>query len=174
MPRISAKTLTERLDGLEKAGVLCRKQLPTPASVQVYELTAWGYLAEEPIKALGAWAAASAGHDHTLPLSAASLMVSFRTMFDAASARSHALEGAIRIGEEDFRVVIKDGRLVAERGDLDMPDFIIRAPEAALIAAGVYGKVAFGELAGAGVEVTGDAGSVQAFVDCFHLPPKVG
>ena len=36
---ISANVLTQRLEGLEAAGVLFRRKLPPPASVQVYELT---------------------------------------------------------------------------------------------------------------------------------------
>ncbi|MGQ0589620.1 MAG: winged helix-turn-helix transcriptional regulator, partial [Sphingosinicella sp.] len=39
LPGISAYVLTQRLEGLEKAGILVRRQLPPPASVQVYELT---------------------------------------------------------------------------------------------------------------------------------------
>src|SRR3546814_8803144 len=80
LPGISAKVLTERLEGLEQAGVVQRRQLPPPAATQIYELTDWGYQAEDAIKALGRWAAASPDHDTTLPLSAASLMMSFRTM----------------------------------------------------------------------------------------------
>src|SRR4030095_13367861 len=34
---ISANVLTQRLEGLEAAGVLTRRRLPPPASVQVYE-----------------------------------------------------------------------------------------------------------------------------------------
>jgi DNA-binding HxlR family transcriptional regulator len=50
LPGISAKVLTERLEGLEQAGIVQRRQLPPPASVQVYELTKWGYSAETAIK----------------------------------------------------------------------------------------------------------------------------
>ena len=39
LPGISAKVLTERLAGLEEAGVLNRRKLPPPVSAQVYELT---------------------------------------------------------------------------------------------------------------------------------------
>ncbi len=39
LPGISAKVLTERLDGLDAAGIVQRRKLPPPASVQVYELT---------------------------------------------------------------------------------------------------------------------------------------
>ena len=37
LPGISANVLTQRLEGLEAAGVLVRRRLPPPASVQVYE-----------------------------------------------------------------------------------------------------------------------------------------
>src|SRR4051812_8156905 len=39
LPGISANVLTQRLEGLEAAGVLIRRKLPPPASVHVYELT---------------------------------------------------------------------------------------------------------------------------------------
>ena len=102
LPWISAKVLTERLEGLERAGIVHRRQLPPPASAQIYELTDWGYQAEETIQALGRWAACSPDHDPALPLSAASLMMSFRTMFDARRAKGLALTGAIRVGSESF------------------------------------------------------------------------
>ncbi len=41
LPGISANVLTQRLEGLDAAGVLVRRKLPPPASVQVYELTLW-------------------------------------------------------------------------------------------------------------------------------------
>ena len=57
LPGISAKVLTERLAGLEEAGVLNRRKLPPPVSAQVYELTEWGYRAEPLVQELGRWAA---------------------------------------------------------------------------------------------------------------------
>src|ERR671917_1970055 len=83
LPGISANVLTQRLEGLEAAGLLVRRRLPPPASTQVYELTAWGYEAEPIVQSLGKWAARSPAHDPSLPISATSIMLSFRTMFDA-------------------------------------------------------------------------------------------
>ena len=57
LPRISANTLTLRLGTLERAGILGRCTLPSPALVQVYELTPWGYRSEAAIMALGRWEA---------------------------------------------------------------------------------------------------------------------
>src|SRR4028118_2246009 len=87
LPGISANVLTQRLEGLEAAGVLVRKKLPPPASAQVYELTPWGYESEPIFQTLGRWAARSPQHDPTLPLSAVSLFLSFRTMLDPERAR---------------------------------------------------------------------------------------
>ena len=172
LPGISAKVLTERLEGLEQAGVVLRRQLPPPAATQIYELTDWGYQAEDAIQALGRWAAASPDHDSTLPLSAASLMMSFRTMFDPGKAEDIALIGGIRIGEEGFVAAVKDRALKVERGDTQSPDFSIAAPSAMLIAAMVYGKVPPGELAEAGLSLDGDMATATRFIDLFHLPEK--
>src|SRR6478735_2538967 len=80
---ISANVLTQRLEGLETAGVLVRRRLPPPASVQVYELTPWGYEAAPIFQALGRWAVRSPRHDATRPFSPVSLMLSLRTMHSA-------------------------------------------------------------------------------------------
>src|SRR3712207_3319867 len=42
LPAISASILTQRLTELESRGLVLRRRLPPPASVQVYEATAWG------------------------------------------------------------------------------------------------------------------------------------
>lgn len=173
LPGISAKVLTERLEGMERAKIVQRRQLPPPAAAQVYELTTWGYKSEDAIKELGRWAATSPDHDPTLPLSPASLMLSFRTMFDGSRAEGLALNGAIRLGHDRFFVEVADSKLRAERGEIEAPDFVFEAPVASLIAAAVYGKVPFEELAGAGLVFTGNRDAALAYVDCFHLPEKI-
>src|SRR4030095_7502230 len=42
LPGISANVLTQRLTELETRGLVRKTKLPPPASVQVYEATAWG------------------------------------------------------------------------------------------------------------------------------------
>jgi DNA-binding HxlR family transcriptional regulator len=170
LPGISAKVLTERLDGLESAGIVQRKQLPPPAAAQVYELTPWGYEAEEAVKELGRWAAKSPQHDPTLPLSAASLMMSFRTMFDPARAVGLETSGAILIGNEQFFVKVAGQRLTADRGEIAQPAFTLAAPVAMPIGALVYGKAP--PEAVPTLEVSGDGAQLARFVDCFHLPEK--
>lgn len=168
LPGISANVLTQRLESLEGAGVLMRRKLPPPASVQVYELTPWGLEAEEAIKALGRWAARSPDHDPTLPLSPVSLMLSFRTMFDTDRAGKAAMVLGFRFGAEAFTVRVADGVLTATRGDSDEAQVRIEAtPEA--VAGIIYG--------GAGLDtatVSGDAAVFEHFAGFFVLPPKAG
>ena len=163
---ISANVLTQRLDGLEAAGVLYRRKLPPPASVQVYELTPWGLEAEGAIKALGAWAARSPGHDPTLPLSAVSLMLSMRTMFKADRATGVRLSVGFIIGEERFGARVRDGILSIDRGEPDAPDAVVTAaPEA--VAGFLYGGAPLPLDA-----VSGDAMALAAYGRLFELPPK--
>ena len=59
LPGISANVLTSGSTGWSAPASSSAAKLPPPASVQVYELTAWGYEAEGAIQALGRWAVRS-------------------------------------------------------------------------------------------------------------------
>ncbi len=174
LPGISAKVLTERLAGLEHAGVLVRRKLPPPAASQVYQLTEWGYLAEPAIQELGRWAAASHLHDPTLPLSPVSLMISFRTMLDRERAKDFETTIGFEVAGETFLARLADGRFPIARGDIDGAEVVFRAPAAPLIAALFYRKIPAEDLAGEGVRIDGDRALADRFVDLFHLPEKVG
>lgn len=174
LPGISAKVLTERLAGLEAAGVLTRRKLPPPSASQVYELTEWGYLAEPAIQELGRWAATSRQHDPTLPLSPVSLMLSFRTMLDKERAREFDATIGFDVAGETYRAELKDGKLPIARGETGAAEVVFRAPAAPLVAALFYGKVPAEALAGEGLRVEGDRALADRFIDLFHLPEKVG
>lgn len=174
LPGVSANVLTQRLESLEANGVLMRRKLPPPASVQVYELTEWGYEAEAPLAALGRWAVRSPLHDSRLPLSGASLMMSFRTMFDPARARGLDAWIGFRIGPDPFSAHLHDGRLEIVRAEAETPDFSMVAADAGLIAAVVYGGQPLGAMVAAGaIQVEGDRALAERFVTLFPLPAKV-
>src|SRR5438309_3209217 len=122
LPGISANVLTQRLEGLEATGLVRRRRLPPPGVAQVYELTDWGYEAEPIVQTMGRWATRSPAHDPTMPLSATSLMLSFRTMCDAARVKGLHARIGFRIGVETFAVTIADGRILAERGGVEGTD----------------------------------------------------
>jgi DNA-binding HxlR family transcriptional regulator len=173
LPGISANVLTQRLEGLEAAGVLVRRKLPPPASAQVYELTPWGYESEPIFQTLGRWAARSPQHDPTLPLSAVSLFLSFRTMLDPERARGLVARVGFRIGAETFLARLARGRIEIERGPLESVD-VVFAGAAPAIAAAVYGGQPLAALERAGMlAVDGDRALAERFVTLFPLPPKV-
>lgn len=172
LPGLSANVLTQRLEGLEAAGVLVRRRLPPPASVQVYELTPWGREAEPVIQALGRWAARSPDHDPTLPLSPVSMMLSFRTMFDPGRAGGARTTLGFRFGADHFVVRVADGALTAARAEPEGAEAVVSGtPET--VAAVVYGEAS--EAAGRMAQlltVEGDAEAFLRFTRWFELPPK--
>ncbi len=174
LPAISANVLTQRLEGLESAGILTKHKLPPPASARVYELTAWGYESEPIFQTLGRWAARSPLHDPTLPFSAVSLFLSFRTMFDAQRAGDLSATIGFLVGAHAYRVTIGEGRLTAARGDIDGVAVVFTGP-APVIAAVVYGGQPIDAMRAAGaLKVEGDPALAARFVTLFPLPPKVG
>ena len=172
LPGLSANVLTQRLEGLEAAGVLTRRTLPPPAASKVYELTEWGYESEPIFQALGRWAARSPHHDPTLPFSAASFVLSLRTMFDAA--RAEGLDGRVgfRFGPETFLARVAVGTLTVEAGAPDDADVVFTGMPPVLAAA-IYGGQPLDALEADGaLEIAGDRALAGRFVTLFPLPSK--
>ena len=167
---ISANILTQRLASLEAAGILGRRKLPPPASVQVYELTPWGYESETAIQELGRWAVRSPAHDPTLPLSAASLMLSARTMY----AGGMTATVGFRLGAEDFVATLSPDEIVIRRGDPVDAEVVFegRPPD---LAAVIYGGRPLGDAEADGtLAIVGDRTIALGYIGRFPLPPKIG
>lgn len=174
LPGISANVLTQRLEGLEASGVLVKKRLPPPASVQVYELTDWGYASEPIFQILGRWGASSPFHDPTLPLSTASILLSFRTMIDPERAEGIDARIGFRLGAESFVGHIAGGGIAIERVETLAAGLIFTGTAQALAAA-VYGGVPLEHLETQGaLRVEGDRALAARFLTLFPLPDKAG
>lgn len=172
LPGLSANVLTQRLEGLEAAGVVRRRKLPPPASVQVYELTEWGREAEPIIHQLGRWGARSPLQDPTMPLSGVSMILSLKTMFDPDRAGGLDVTVALRCGEESYWIRIRDRRLEGDRGDVVSPDVTLEGAPGQ-IAGFIYGFVQQDEAERTGtVRVAGDREALARFASIFELPPK--
>jgi DNA-binding HxlR family transcriptional regulator len=169
---ISANVLTQRLEGLEAAGVVRRSRLPPPASVQVYELTPWGYEAGPIFQAMGRWAVKSPAHDPSRPFSAVSLMLSFRTMIDLNRTGGLRARIGFRIGEDSFVLGIADRAVTLGRGDTADCDLVFTGPTA-MIGAAAYAGVPLSDLERAGdLVIEGDRRLAERFVTLFPLPSK--
>ena len=152
--------------------MLVRRRLPPPAGIQVYELTEWGYESEPIFQALGRWAARSPAHDPTLPFSAASLLLSLRTMLDPRRAAGIDARIGFRLGAETFLAHIADGRIEIASGALDGADVIFTgAPP--VLAAAIYGGQPLDALEAAGaLRIEGERALAERFMTLFPLPPK--
>lgn len=166
---ISANVLTQRLAGLEQAGIVIRRKLPPPASVQVYELTPWGYESEEAIKALGRWATRSPAHDPTLPLSAASLMLSFRTMY------AGGIEAVIgfRLGEEGFIAHATRDEIAIRRDEPGEVDLTFDGTPMAIASVVYGGRPIVDAQASGDLRLEGSHRAAEDFVKRFPLPSKI-
>lgn len=172
LPGISANVLTQRLEGLEAAGVVARRRLPPPAASRVYELTAWGAEAEPIFQALGRWAARSPAHDPTLPLSTVSLLLSLRTMLDPHRAGVMDARIGLRLGRETYLAHLAGGRIEIVAGPVDGADLVLTGTARA-VAAAIYGGQALDALETAGaLTIEGDRALARRFVTLFPLPPK--
>ena len=176
---VSANVLTQRLEGLEAAGIVRRRKLPPPASVQVYELTDWGYEAQPVFEVLGRWAARSPQHDPSLPISAVSVMMSLRTMFDAEAWRASGadeMDVGFVFGEQAFRARIADDELAnvrveSEAGLKTCAVVFTGVPVA--VPQFVYGKRSLAEMEAEGsLTVAGDRATAERFQAWFGLPEK--
>ncbi len=172
LPGVSANVLTQRLEGLEEAGILRKKKLPPPASVQVYELTEWGYESEPILQALGRWAARSPKHDPNLPISTVSFLLSLRTMIDHdRSAGLRAVIG-LRLDGEDFTAHLDDTGIRVERGTAQEYDLHFESSPR-MLAAAIYGGQPLSALESANVlNIIGDRALAEKFVTLFPLPDK--
>ena len=90
LPGISSNILAERLDGLERAGVLRSSRLPPPAASRVYELTGWGMELEPVVASLGRWGARTPWRPEDAGIGADALVLSFGTMFDPRGSKRAA------------------------------------------------------------------------------------
>jgi DNA-binding HxlR family transcriptional regulator len=172
LPGISANVLTQRLEGLESAGVLVRRRLPPPAAAQVYELTPWGYESEPILQALGRWAARSPAHDPCLPFSVASLLLSLRTMLDPKRAEGIDARIGFRLGEESYLAHLGDGRMEIAAGPVEGTDLVFTGSPP-ILAGAIYGGRPLGALeAGGALRIEGDRALAERFVTLFPLPPK--
>lgn len=172
LPGLSANVLTQRLGELEARGILTRRKLPPPASIQVYELTQWGYEAEPILQEIGRWATRSQSHDPSLPVSGVSILLSFRTMLDSSRIGDLDISLGFRFGADPYSGHLNSEGFSVAQGEFDGADLIFEGnPEA--LAGYVYGGVPYADLHGAGaLSITGDIDKAEHFRLLFSLPSK--
>lgn len=167
LPGISANVLTQRLTELESRKLIRKMKLPPPASVQVYEATAWGLEAVPLIAHLGRWAARSPWHDPTLQMSHVSVIMSFQTLISSELAKGLHARVGFQFGDTGYETTVRDGRLeVARTAPVDCQVVFTGTP--CEVAAVIHGGAPFST-----IKIEGDMKLAERFVKLFPLPPKV-
>ncbi|MEZ5707905.1 MAG: winged helix-turn-helix transcriptional regulator [Blastomonas sp.] len=175
LPGISAKILAQRLEAMEERSIVRKRRLPPPASAQVYELTPWGMEAENLVQMMGSWATRHPDHDPSLPLSAASIMMSFKTMFDSEAAGDLVCRIGFRLGEHQFCLTISEGTIdVVRQPPEEREQDVVFTGEPTALAACIYGGQPLDDMVAAGmIALQGDPGVFRRFASLFPLPPKI-
>ncbi len=157
----SPNVLTQRLGELEEAGVVQRRS----AGGALYELTDWGRELHPILLELGVWGARST-HRPIGELSVDSLMIALESTFVPSSAAELRACYELRLGEERFGAELDAGKLSITRGSPRHPDAVIETDPTTLR------QLVFGDrkLAGAPVELRGDARLARAFFRLFARP----
>jgi DNA-binding HxlR family transcriptional regulator/putative sterol carrier protein len=130
LPGVSRNLLTERLRGLERDGIVARKELPAPAARLVYELTPDGRDLADAIVPLIRWGAGGLGDRKSDE--------SFRPRWSAVGLASLADREAARgvnetyqyvVGDSAFHFTVDDGSIEVHDGQADEPTVLVTADE---------------------------------------------
>jgi DNA-binding HxlR family transcriptional regulator len=157
----SPNVLSQRLGELEAAGVVERRS----AGGALYELTDWGRELHPLLIQLGRWGARSL-HRPKGALSVDALMVALEATFVPESAAEIQAIYELRLEQERFAVEVDGGMIAITRGSPRTADVVIQT-DARTLRAVVFGDQ---KLAGAAVEMRGDARKGRAFFKLFARP----
>lgn len=170
LPGITAGVLTQRLTQLAEAGVV-----EHDPALGVYALTASGKALHPVMVALCHWGSVHPGHDPRRFISPTALMISMSAKIDRRAATGAAVTAAFDMGREGFEMAIAPDGSVATRARVKPSgDFLLRG-NGNQLAVAVYGPMPLTQLIDSGtVELIGDSGAAQRFVDLFSLRNGVG
>jgi DNA-binding HxlR family transcriptional regulator len=172
LPRMAAGMLSERLEELELADVITRREPHGRGGPNtVYELTKYGNELNPIVLALGRWGAKKLGGPRRDEIvTPASMVMALRITFRPEAARGLMITYLLRLGPVTIYARINDGHADIGSGSVDDPDLTIEAGPAlkALMAGEMSPREA---LETDSVRVIGDPGLLEWFTELFHIPP---
>jgi len=164
LPRVAPDVLSQRLRELEGAGVLRRTTLPPPSGARVYELTEWGQELEPLVIGLGRWGSRAPFPGGDADLGTDAFVIALKTLFDPAAAGGLDATFELRLGDDRFRLAVRDGVLSAARGAAEAPDVVIEADSGELAAVLWHGA------SPDAISVEGNAALFRLFRALFPAP----
>jgi len=170
LPGIATNMLTQRLMGLEAAGIIRQVDLPRPARGKAYALTSWGLAFREPLRVMGAWASRSPHLRFEHRLSASAAMLSLGSMFDEERAAGLRVAVDLRLPDGDFAVRVEEGRLSVEPGRNSDPDCIVTGDQNAILPVLYAGKPVGAALENGSLKVEGQTEALARLATAFRQP----
>jgi DNA-binding HxlR family transcriptional regulator len=164
LPRVAPDVLSQRLRELEESGVLARRTLPPPNGARVYELTDWGRELEPLVIGLGRWGSRAPFPAGDADFGPDAFVIALKTLFDPAAAGGLDATFALHLGDDRFRLSVRDAALRAARGDADDADLTIDADPGALAAVLWHGAPPDG------IAIEGDRALFRLFRALFPAP----
>jgi DNA-binding HxlR family transcriptional regulator/putative sterol carrier protein len=171
LPNASPNVLSQRLDELERAGVIRRRKLPPPAGSRVYELTDWGRGLEETVISLGHWAARSpSGLPIDASIGADSMILALRSRFDSRASPGLRARYELRLGEDRFQIEIADDEIEVARGGASQADATIDTDPETLAAVLWDGQPVRAAQRAGKMTIEGDKRAIERFKRLFPMP----
>ena len=174
LPEVSRNLLTERLRGLERDGIVARKELPAPAARLVYELTADGRDLADAIIPLIRWGAGRLGDcesdESCRPRWSA---VAMAGLADREAAKGVNETYQYLVGDSAFHFTVNDGSIELHDGRAQDPAVTLTTDEEtwADIASG---KIRASSAAAAGaLTVAGDPAAAKRLRKIFAREPML-
>ena len=122
LPGISRNLLTERLRGLERDGIVARRDLPPPAARQVYELTEDGRDLANATVSLVAWGVRRLGdRKPTEAFHARWAALAMATFADREAAKGVCETYQYLVGGSAFHFTVDDGSIQLRDGHAEDP-----------------------------------------------------
>jgi DNA-binding HxlR family transcriptional regulator len=169
LPGIATNLLSDRLGELQEAGVLERRELPTPAPAVVYELTDRGRALKGAILELARWGRPLLGARRAKEaFSPRWLLLSLEASFDPTAAGDEEEVYEFRVDGEVIHASIRDGTVSVADGPAPAPNAAVEADAETLLAWGTGSLDDAGALR-AGMRVSGGRSTLRRLGALF--PP---
>jgi DNA-binding HxlR family transcriptional regulator len=177
LPQMPPETLSARLDELERAQVIRRREPLAAKESSFFELTEYGIELGEIVDQLCRWGLRTLGgvrRDDIMTIDG--LVTALRVTFRPEAARGVHLSFVIEFGDMVAHACVSDGDAEIGKGHLLNPDLIIVAgPPLQLLLAGEMSPREALETGGIRLRAAdggpGNPGLLLWFVELFHIPP---
>jgi DNA-binding HxlR family transcriptional regulator len=177
LPRMSTDVLSARLEELERAQVIRRREPLAPKDSSVFELTEYGAELEDIVVRLARWGMRTLGGQRRDEIvTQDGLVMALRVTFRPEAARGIHVNFVVEMGDMVVHACVDDGHAEIDKGHLLDADLIIEAgPPMQLLLAGEMSPREALETAGVRLRSPdggpGNPGLLAWFVELFHISP---